>query len=166
MEREEAIEELKSLKENYFDEWLSPRQYDDKMLAFDMAIKALEKEPCEDAVSRKEVLEQTYNWIKDEFLRTTDPFDYLQKRVNGLPSVTPKAKWIPVSEKMPKKPFGCLVTVEEDDIHGEPFGVIYPDFVGYDGETWNDADGKVIPFDVIAWMPLPEPYNEEMEIKK
>jgi hypothetical protein len=44
MEREEAIEELKSLKENYFDEWLSPRQYDDKMLAFDMAIKALEKE--------------------------------------------------------------------------------------------------------------------------
>jgi hypothetical protein len=41
MEREEAIEELKSLKENYFDEWLSPRQYDDKMLAFDMAIKAL-----------------------------------------------------------------------------------------------------------------------------
>ncbi len=71
--------------------------------------------------------------------------------------------WIPVSKRLPEKAFGCLVTVEEDDIHGEPQRVIYPDFVGYDGETWNDADGKAIPFDVIAWMPLPEPYKKESE---
>jgi hypothetical protein len=63
---------------------------------------------------------------------------------------------------LPEEAFGCLVTVEEDDIHGESQRVIYPNFVGYDGETWNDADGKVIPFDVVAWMPLPEPYNDNL----
>jgi hypothetical protein len=72
-------------------------------------------------------------------------------------------RWIPVSERLPEEAFGCLVTVEEDDIYGEPHRVMYPDFVGYDGETWNDADGEVIPFDVIAWMPLPEPYKAESE---
>lgn len=41
----------------------------------------------EDAISRQAVLEQTYNWSKDEFLRVTNPFDYLRKRINSLPSV-------------------------------------------------------------------------------
>lgn len=70
------------------------------------------------------------------------------------------ARWIPVSEGLPKSAFGCFVTVEEDDRYGEPQGVLYPEFVGYDGETWNNASGEAIPFDVIAWMPLPEPYKK------
>lgn len=41
----------------------------------------------EDTISRQAVLEQTYNWSKDEFLRVTNPFDYLRKRINSLPSV-------------------------------------------------------------------------------
>ena len=84
----------------------------------------------------------------------------------AIKALEQEPKWIPVSEGLPEKAFGCLVTVEEDDIHGEPQRVIYPDFVGYDGETWNDADGKVIPFDVIAWMPLPEPYKALSEDKE
>lgn len=55
------------------------------------------QEPCEDCISRQAVLDQTYLWSKDEFLRVTNPFDYLRKRINSLPSVTPqrpKGKWI------------------------------------------------------------------------
>ena len=40
---------------------------------------------------------ETYNWSKDEFLRVTNPFDYLRKRINSLSSVTPAEKvghWI------------------------------------------------------------------------
>lgn len=47
---------------------------------------------CEDTISRQEVLDQTYLWSKDEFLRVTNPFDYLRKRISSLPSVTPKVK--------------------------------------------------------------------------
>lgn len=72
-----------------------------------------------------------------------------------------ETRWIPASERLPENAFGCLVTVEEDDIYGEPQSVIYPEFVGYDGETWNDADGDSIPFEVLAWRPLPQPYKAE-----
>ena len=69
--------------------------------------------------------------------------------------------WIPCSVSMPEEAFGCLVTVMDSEPSTQTdFENILPYFVGYDGETWNDADGKEIPFEVIAWMPLPKPYKE------
>ena len=50
MSREEAIENLKILKENYWDDdgyGNETEQYNDTMTALDMAIKALEHEPRE-----------------------------------------------------------------------------------------------------------------------
>lgn len=82
-----------------------------------------------------------------------------------LEQETETVRWIPVSERLPEMAFGCLVTVEEDDKYGEPQSVLYPEFVGYDGETWNNADGEPIPFEVIAWMPLPKAYKpQEREV--
>lgn len=75
-------------------------------------------------------------------------------------------RWIPCSERLPEMPFGCIVTVEEDDRNGEPQNVLYSEPVGYDGETWNRADGEPISFEVVAWMPLPEPYKAESEGKE
>ena len=72
-----------------------------------------------------------------------------------------ESRWISVNERLPETAFGCLVTVYETDRRtGEEFEAILPYAVGYDGETWNDIDGEVIPFEVIAWRPLPEPYKE------
>lgn len=69
--------------------------------------------------------------------------------------------WIPVSERLPEEPFGCLVTVIDcEPVTQTDFENILPYFVGYDGESWNDEDGNEIPFEVIAWKPLPEPYKE------
>ena len=65
--------------------------------AKEMAIQALSQEPCDDAISRQAVLDQTYLWSKDEFLRVTNPFDYLRKRINSLQPVIPQPKtghWI------------------------------------------------------------------------
>ena len=69
--------------------------------------------------------------------------------------------WIPCSERLPEEPFGCLVTVIDcEPVTQNEFANILPYFVGYDGESWNDADGEEIPFEVIAWQPLPEPPKE------
>lgn len=72
--------------------------------------------------------------------------------------------WIPCSERLPEEPFGCLVTVIDcEPVTQTDFENILPYFVGYDGESWNDEDGNEIPFEVIAWKPLPEPYKESDE---
>ena len=69
--------------------------------------------------------------------------------------------WIACSDRLPEEPFGCLVTVMDCEPSTQTdFENILPYFVGYDGHSWNDADGEEIPFEVIAWMPLPEPYKE------
>ena len=72
--------------------------------------------------------------------------------------------WIPVSERLPDEAFGCLVTVMDCNPSTQTeFENILPYFVGYDGETWNDADGEEIPFEVIAWQKLPHPYQPNGE---
>lgn len=58
-----------------------------------LQIDVLEKQMnSSDTISRQAVLDQTYLWSKDEFLRVTNPFDYLRKRINSLPPVTPQPK--------------------------------------------------------------------------
>lgn len=71
--------------------------------------------------------------------------------------------WIPCEERLPEESYGCLVTVWDSTPTGEgdDFENILPYFVGYDGKRWNDADGQQCPFEVIAWMPLPEEYRGE-----
>lgn len=73
-----------------------------------------------------------------------------------------QTRWIPVTERLPKQPYGCLVTIEDEEpMTGQMFETILPYFVGWDGERWNDADGEQCPFEVIAWRPLPNVYRNE-----
>ncbi len=70
----------------------------------------------------------------------------LKRRIEALPSAQ---QWIPCSERMPDKECFALVTVND--------GAIYTDL------SLFRHDGKFIEHtgDVIAWMPLPEPYRGE-----
>lgn len=72
--------------------------------------------------------------------------------------------WIPCSDRLPDEAFGCLVTVIDCEPSTQTdFENILPYFVGYDGNSWNDADGKEIPFEVVAWKQLPAPYQPKGE---
>ena len=64
----------------------------------------------------------------------------------------PEPHWIPVTERLPD--VGCEVLVEMDDKVTISVGYIDPCgwwFVDFSTEERDD---------VIAWMPLPEPYKE------
>ena len=54
--------------------------------------------------------------------------------------------WIPVSESLPIPPTFCLVTT--DGSHGDVI-----DIALYMSDGWHKAS------EVLAWMPLPEPYK-------
>lgn len=74
-------------------------------------------------------------------------------RIDALPSVTPKQRWIPCSERLPEHRLYVLVTYKYE------YGLIDNGITWY-SETenkWNTSR------EVIAWMPLPEPWRGEQE---
>ena len=55
-----------------------------------MVLELLEQQPCEDAISRQAVLEQINCWIGSGEYRYTNATDYLTRRMQGMPPVTPQ----------------------------------------------------------------------------
>lgn len=103
------------------------------------------------------MLKQLVNMLSDDFGDSELCEDALHLAITALQN---QPVWIPVSERLPEKSYGCLVTVMDCEPSTQTdFENILPYFVGYDGHGWNNADGEKIPFEVIAWMPLPEPYQ-------
>ena len=110
----------------------------------------------EDLIRRREALDALR---RAEALTRAFGYHNVIETIRELPSAQ---QWIPCSERMPEYPFGCLVTVwDTNPITMDEFENILPYFVGWDGEQWNDGEGDQCPFEVIAWMPLPEPYQGE-----
>ena len=58
-------------------------------------------------------------------------------------------KWIPVSERLPEKYTYTLWCASSRCVRSDYFN----------GEFWEDA--KKFGYEVIAWMPLPEPYEPQ-----
>lgn len=67
-------------------------------------------------------------------------------------------KWIPVSEALPKDMDRLLVTiVRSDGSKRVRSGDYYKGYFMLDnGDIWNETDKEV-----LAWMPLPEPWRGE-----
>ena len=107
-------------------------------------------------MTKREFLDIVFALAPNEANKIMDAFDeYVDSN---------EPHWIPVTERLPEEPFGCLVTVwDTNPITMEEFENILPYFVGWDGEQWNDDDGEQCPFEVIAWWGLPEPYKEVTE---
>lgn len=149
------IDELEDIRCNNFD---GDTDEDKTLKEVVSVIKTLAQQSCDDAISRKEVLEQTYNWSKDEFLRVTNPFDYLRKRINSLPSVNTveNMDWISIEKygyPKPEDEYERFLTIDDRNevtiqefllsIDEEP----QPYFTG-----WRN---------IVAWMPLPKSYKGE-----
>lgn len=117
-------------------------------------------ESCEDAISRQavhDIWHTTYPTVRIG----NEEIQY-KKIAYDLPFVTPQqTRWIPCSERLPKENeyIGnvCkyyLIQDEYGDMH-----VAHLSNVG-----WIPMDSlKAIGDEIIAWMPLPEPYKAESE---
>ena len=151
MTREEAIEYFKRHIDLYCVEGICRE-------AEEMAIKALEQEPCEDAISRQAVLSLLHFRRNDE-----DKIDgYVKtKDIINLLSVTtqPKTDWITISERLPEDESRVLVTIQTPMRSKVRSGMFENKrFYNDNGDTWKITDKEV-----KAWMPLPQPYKAESE---
>ena len=128
----------------------------------DAFVRKIRKQYCEDCVRRKGIKNGKMQYLYEIGgvpCRACEIEDMLNE-VEDAPPIQPEPHWIPVEQALPEEPFGCLVTVmDTNPVTMEEFENILPYFVGWDGEQWNDADGEQCPFEVIAWMPLPESYK-------
>ena len=82
--------------------------------------------------------------------------------VNMQPTIQPEPQWIPVSERLPKDMQFVLLTVRrlKAEYNHEPF--ISVGYIGWNQTHWwcaHDGDCEISKIEVIAWMPLPEPYK-------
>ena len=83
-----------------------------------------------------------------------DALDRAEGAIGNLPSAEPEPHWIPCSERLPKDKEPVLVTVKWFD------GVTRMQRDAHFKGGWlSDCDDS----QVIAWMPLPEPYKEDTD---
>ena len=173
MTNEEAIQILKQ----YLD--MDSEVNSEYLEAQRMAIKALEQQPCDDCISKAEVIDIINfedEWLFDANSHNADTkiaFSTIKSKISEMPSVTPKARWIPVSERLPEEDGEYLVCYEEgyrkdydfDEVGIAPFEVDCEGFgywqPHYDKSTFGYLDSDWTEISVIAWQPLPEPYKEE-----
>lgn len=153
MTPQEASEELKEEFELFKNcihkaDWENPDEELRKIIeANTMAIEILGQQPSE---------ERIVEWKKDfkEYVNLLtmprDDYNGIMEYIDELPSVTPKAEWIPVSERLPEHKGDYLVTFKL--LFTYPVEVCY-----FDGQAWDKGQYDA----VLAWMPLPEPYKAE-----
>ncbi|SDB15123.1 hypothetical protein [Eubacterium oxidoreducens] len=98
MTREQARRKIDSLDfylQNHTDDY-----GEESHTAMMMAIKALEQEPCEDAVNRAEVIRAFDKWIKSREDFAEHPV-WFARDIVSMPSVTPvrkKGEWLRMSD--------------------------------------------------------------------
>jgi hypothetical protein len=120
---------------------------------------SLQQQFCEDCISRADAI---------KIFGEVHPLDYNKQsyiaNIQKLPSVTPKARWIPVSEEPAK---GVYLVTRQYKEHR------YVEMATYDGDNPQDVfswegysdEWKIhrAEHKVLAWKPAPEPYGGEEE---
>ena len=165
MTRDEIISGLKFTIEMFLLNPSTGEKYSEPRNDMDMttidacrgAIKLLEQEPCKDAVSRQEVLYALDKRFDSIPIEQTTEILLFRHDLRKLPPVTPTG-WITVSERMPKPNETEHMIAKYYLVQNE-----YGDMMvaRWDGKGWKQMyqPNSYLEDDVIAWMPLPSPYE-------
>ena len=98
--------------------------------------------------------------------------EIIKMRIGNLPSAQPEQRWIPCSERLPEEDTEVLISYRYKEGEGDTDHVNI-DITSYGTVCFGGREIHTLkewrqPFDyfhanyeVIAWMPLPEPYKEK-----
>ena len=84
--------------------------------------------------------------------------------IDELPSVEPEWKWIPVTEALPENTEFVLLTIRRLDKSYNQTPFISVGYISWNQSAWwcaHDGDCDAHNVEVLAWMPLPEPWKRE-----
>ena len=71
-------------------------------------------------------------------------------------------KWISVKEKLPKDDEWVLCQLDDEWYEENSMMVLYLT-EGWNSKIWVDGQMGTEDYDVVAWTPLPKPYEKEEE---
>ena len=110
-----------------------------------------------DLISRQDTIDGINEYI-EEYSEVDSDGNHSEKwcamqeakmTIEDMPSAQPEQRWIPCSERLPEYGENVLCYYEDDD-----YGV---------NHIIDDEDGEWFWDGVVAWRPLPEPYEERRE---
>lgn len=110
--------------------------------------------PVDDLISRQAVLNATSTTLKITGKENAETvYEYIKKLCDDIKSLPSAQQWIPCSERLPEDDGTYIVSGKWGSGKVSVGECEYYKHDGYFRTAWN--------FDVIAWMPLPEPYKGE-----
>ena len=107
---------------------------------------------CLDTISRNAVIDEIIEYGSQDTIYMS--VGELKRRIEQLPSVQPEQRWIPVEERLPEPWTLVLVTDSCKNV-----SVCQMAFNPIDGWYNEYENWTYFSTSVIAWMPLPEPYQ-------
>ena len=129
-----------------------------------MAIAVLEKgKPMDDLISRQAVLEATSTTLKITGKENAETvYAYIKKLCDDIKALPSAQRWIPCTERLPECDYTDVLICVHDKRKGceNDFYVIQAYTVGKHWEPTLHVD--MTDLSVVAWMPLPSPYREEV----
>jgi hypothetical protein len=151
MTREERLELLKQIEKDIYVCSIESTFLDDaKSCAIHSAIEELKQKSCEDCISRQDLREPRFIIAENDYQKGWN--DALDSVYENAPGIQPKQnEWIPVNKRLPEKYTYTLWCSLGGNVQSDYFN----------GEFWEDAEKYG--YEVIAWMPLPQPYKAESE---
>lgn len=117
-------------------------------------------------ISRKAVDRIIDKWLANPDYELKYAIYDMTKKIHKLPSVNTEPRWIPVNERLPENRDEVLISLADGRITIASYNDHFLPFFNKPIGWGVDTKRFVFDFsseDVIAWMPLPEPYKEVEE---
>lgn len=102
------------------------------------------------------------DWNQSTTTSWAEAFAECADMVDDAPTIEPEPHWIPCSERLPNEYGNYLATMDDGDVQECTYSPEKNTPFMRGGWSTCEADGIVYLdiAEVIAWMPLPEPYKE------